>query len=75
MGKPNNCRINIPVPIKTWAQYHDIAEFFNGKEIDGQTIYGAGTAFKRKGQSYWTYLAWRLRLPSRPMIRRTSSIP
>lgn len=47
---------DLPVPIKTWDQYHDIAEFFNGKEIDGNTIYGAGTAFKRKAQSYWTYL-------------------
>jgi multiple sugar transport system substrate-binding protein len=47
---------DLPVPIKTWSQYHDIAEFFNGKQIDGQTIYGAGTAFKRKAQSYWTFL-------------------
>src|SRR3989304_2803834 len=47
---------DLPVPIKTWTQYYDIAEFFNGKEIDGTTIYGAGTAFKRGGQSYWTYL-------------------
>src|SRR3989304_5547873 len=38
---------DLPVPIKTWTQYYDIAEFFNGKEIDGTTIYGAGTAFKR----------------------------
>jgi len=47
---------DMPVPIQTWDQYYDIAEFFNGKEIDGQTIYGAGTAFKRKAQSYWTFL-------------------
>lgn len=47
---------DLPVPIKTWNQYRDIAEFFNGKTVDGQTIYGAGTAFKRKAQSYWTYL-------------------
>ncbi len=47
---------DLPVPIKTWAQYRDIAEFFNGKDINGTTIYGAGTAFKRKAQSYWTYL-------------------
>ncbi len=47
---------DLPVPIKTWTQYHDIAEFFNGKEINGTTIYGAGTAFKRSAQSYWTYL-------------------
>lgn len=47
---------DLPVPIKTWDQYHDIAEFFNGKTINGTTIYGAGTAFVRKQQSYWTYL-------------------
>jgi multiple sugar transport system substrate-binding protein len=46
----------LPSPPKTWKQYYDIAEFFNGKTVDGQTIYGAGTAFKPKGQSYWTYL-------------------
>lgn len=47
---------DLPVPIKTWDQYRDIAEYFNGKDINGTTIYGAGTAFKRKDQSYWTYL-------------------
>jgi multiple sugar transport system substrate-binding protein len=47
---------DLPVPIKTWDQYRDIAEFFNGKTINGVTIYGAGTAFKRKAQSYWTFL-------------------
>ncbi len=47
---------DLPVPIKTWTQYHDIAEFFNGKVINGVTIYGAGTAFKRSAQSYWTFL-------------------
>jgi len=43
-------------PPKTWQQYYDIAEFFNGMTIDGQTIYGAGTAFKPHAQSYWTFL-------------------
>ncbi len=47
---------DLPAPPNTWKQYYDVAEFFNGKEIDGQVIYGAGTAFKRKAQSYWTYL-------------------
>jgi multiple sugar transport system substrate-binding protein len=47
---------DLPVPPKTWQQYLDIATYFNGKTIDGQTIYGAGTAFKPKAQSYWTYL-------------------
>jgi multiple sugar transport system substrate-binding protein len=36
---------DMPVPIQTWDQYFDIAEFFNGidgqgTEIDGQTVYG-----------------------------------
>ncbi len=47
---------DLPVPIKTWNQYRDIAEFFNNKTVEGQTIYGAGTAFMRKAQSYWTFL-------------------
>jgi len=47
---------DLPVPPKTWQQYYDIAKFFNGKTIDGQTIYGAGTAFKPHAQSYWTFL-------------------
>jgi multiple sugar transport system substrate-binding protein len=47
---------DLPAPPTTWTQYHDIAEFFNGKTIDGVTVYGAGTAFKPHAQSYWTYL-------------------
>lgn len=47
---------DLPAPPKTWAQYYDVAEFFNGMTIDGQTIYGAGTAFKPHAQSYWTFL-------------------
>ena len=46
----------LPAPPKTWTQYHDIAEFFNGQTINGQTMYGAGTAFKPHAQSYWTFL-------------------
>ena len=46
----------MPAPPKTWQQYHDVAEFFNGMTINGQTIYGAGTAFKPHAQSYWTFL-------------------
>ena len=47
---------DLPAPPTTWTQYHDIAEFFNGQTIDGQTMYGAGTAFKPHAQSYWTFL-------------------
>jgi multiple sugar transport system substrate-binding protein len=47
---------DLPAPPKTWQQYYDVAEFFNGMTIDGQTIYGAGTAFKPHAQSYWTFL-------------------
>jgi len=47
---------DLPAPPKTWQQYLDIATFFNGQTIDGNPIYGAGTAFQPKGQSYWTFL-------------------
>jgi multiple sugar transport system substrate-binding protein len=47
---------DLPAPPQTWKQYYDVAEFFNGKTIGGQQIYGAGTAFKPHGQSYWTFL-------------------
>ncbi len=47
---------DLPVPPKTWEQYYDIAQFFNGKTVEGETVYGAGTAFRRGGQSYWTFL-------------------
>jgi multiple sugar transport system substrate-binding protein len=47
---------DLPAPPKTWQQYYDIAKFFNGKTVDGHTIYGAGTAFKPHDQSYWTFL-------------------
>ncbi len=47
---------DLPAPPNSWKEYYDVAEFFNGKEVDGQTIYGAGTAFKRHAQSYWTFL-------------------
>jgi multiple sugar transport system substrate-binding protein len=47
---------DLPAPPKTWQQYYDIAKFFNGKTVDGHTIYGAGTAFKPHAQSYWTFL-------------------
>jgi multiple sugar transport system substrate-binding protein len=47
---------NLPAPPSTWPQYRDVAEFFNGKTVNGQTMYGAGTAFKPHAQSYWTFL-------------------
>jgi multiple sugar transport system substrate-binding protein len=47
---------DLPVPPETWEQYYHIAEFFNGKTVEGETVYGAGTAFRRGGQSYWTFL-------------------
>ncbi len=46
---------------QTWAQYRDIAEFFNGRvvETDGvmAPIYGALEAQRRNAQSYWVYLS------------------
>ena len=45
----------------TWTQYRDIAEFFNGKEVEtaGETapIYGVLEAQRRNAQSYWVYLS------------------
>ncbi|NLX11715.1 MAG: extracellular solute-binding protein [Chloroflexi bacterium] len=46
---------------KTWAQYRDIAEFFNLKEVDtaGVTapIYGAMEAQKRNTQAFYVYFS------------------
>lgn len=45
----------------TWTQYRDIAEFFNGMEVDTAgsmaPIYGALEAQRRNAQSYWVYLS------------------
>ncbi len=45
----------------TWSQYRDIAEFFNGMEVDTAgsmaPIYGALEAQRRNAQSYWVYLS------------------
>ena len=40
-------------PPKTWTQYRDMAEFFNGKTVDGVKMYGAVEAQKRNAQSFW----------------------
>ena len=44
-----------------WDQYYDIAEFFNGREVEtaGETapIYGLQEAQRRNAQSYWVYLS------------------
>ncbi len=46
---------------QTWSQYRDIAEFFNGMEVDTAgsmaPIYGALEAQRRNAQSYWVYLS------------------
>lgn len=45
----------------TWTQYRDIAEFFDGMEVDTAgsmaPIYGALEAQRRNAQSYWVYLS------------------
>ena len=38
---------------KTWKEYRDMAEFFNGMTVDGKKIYGAVEAMARNAQSYW----------------------
>ena len=46
---------------QTWEQYFDIAEFFNGREVEtaGEVlpIAGLGEAQRRNAQSYWVYLS------------------
>lgn len=46
---------------QTWSQYYDIAEFFNGREVDtaGEmgAIYGVAEAQRRDAQSYWVFLS------------------
>ena len=45
----------------TWSQYYDMAEFFNGREVEtaGETtpIYGVAEAQRRNAQSYWVFLS------------------
>jgi len=46
---------------KTWKEYGDMAEFFNGREVEtaGEKapIYGVLEAQRRNAQSYWVYLS------------------
>jgi multiple sugar transport system substrate-binding protein len=46
---------------QTWSQYYDIAEFFNGREVEtaGETapIYGVAEAQRRDAQSFWVFLS------------------
>ncbi len=46
---------------KSWSQYYDIAEFFNGKEVEtaGMTapIYGVMEAQKRNTQAFYVYFS------------------
>lgn len=46
---------------QTWDQYYDIAEFFNGREVEtaGEMlpIFGLAEAQKRNTQAYWVYLS------------------
>lgn len=46
---------------QTWSQYYDIAEFFNGKEVEtgGETapIGGTAEAMRRNAQAYWVFLS------------------
>ncbi len=44
---------------KTWKQYKDFAEFFNGWDWDGdgEVEYGVAEAMVRHQQSYWTFIS------------------
>ncbi len=49
---------DLGVPLN-WAAYEDIAEFFTGKEIDGQTIYGHMDYGKKSPSLGWRFTdAW-----------------
>ncbi len=45
----------------TWQQYYDIAEFFNGREVETAgamaPIAGVAEAQRRNAQSYWVFLS------------------
>lgn len=42
---------------KSWSQYYDIAEFFNGKETDMGPIFGVMEAMKRNTQAFYVYFS------------------
>jgi multiple sugar transport system substrate-binding protein len=42
---------------KTWSQYYDIAEFFNGKDSDMGPIFGVMEAMKRNTQAFYVYFS------------------
>ena len=46
---------------ETWTEYYDMAEFFNGKEVEtaGEVapIYGIAEAMRRDSQAYWVFLS------------------
>ncbi len=49
---------DLGVPVN-WAAYEDIAEFFTGKEIDGQTVYGSMDYGKKDPSLGWRFTdAW-----------------
>lgn len=49
---------DLGVPLN-WAAYEDIAEFFTGKEIDGQTVYGHMDYGKKSPSLGWRFTdAW-----------------
>lgn len=49
---------DLGVPLN-WSAYEDIAEFFTGKEIDGQTVYGNMDYGKKDPSLGWRYTdAW-----------------
>ena len=40
-------------PPRTWKEYRDMAEYFNGKDVGGKKIFGAVEAQQRNQQSFW----------------------
>jgi len=45
----------------SWDEYYDMAEFFNGKEVETAgtvaPIYGLAEAMRRDAQSYWVFIS------------------
>ncbi len=51
-----NYELGVPL---NWAAYEDIAEFFTGKKVDGQTVYGHMDYGKRSPSLGWRFTdAW-----------------
>jgi ABC-type glycerol-3-phosphate transport system substrate-binding protein len=65
---------DIPVPIKTWDQYYDIAESSTAKRSTARRSMGLARPSSGKRSPTGRSWAWQPRSPSHPVTRPTSSI-